>query len=69
MIDNELRPTKNFVSYTNANREVKLKVFSILEIIASELFPFWKQFKRKINIDALGTTRKIRSGQKILIKY
>lgn len=61
MIDKELQPTKNFVLYTTPNGEVKFEVVSILEITGSKLFPFWKQFKRKFYIDALGTTRKIRA--------
>ena len=55
MIDNELQPSKNFILYTTPNGEVKL-----------EVFPFWKQFKKKFNINTLGTTRKIRAVHQIL---
>jgi hypothetical protein len=53
MIDNELQSTENFVLYTTANEEVKLKVVSILDITGFKLFPFWKQFKKKFNNDVI----------------
>jgi hypothetical protein len=50
MIDNELQSTKNFVLYTTSNEEVKLKVFSILEITGFKPFPFWKRGSKRSSI-------------------
>jgi hypothetical protein len=47
MTDSEFQSTIFFI-YTTPNGEVKLEVVSILEITGSNLFPFWKQFAKKI---------------------